>query len=260
MQLIERLSAKSQQLQANPNEVKVVSFGAKSGTKSFIDEVSKSVEFGLTIRNETSQNVFIAIVSGLGTFSNHAQSFNPGGFMAADDLLRRVGADCVLADGTIFEKEKAPASGTYDAVTVTTKNAKRKINELTKYAAKNPFRFTKFVLTSSKNDGTPESSNFNNRIKSIWLSPIVDTVEQEFSLRSIVRDKFQAQMLEVDFQKDAPNLQAIVSDEHAMVIQVNAGTTLSIGAYIGAQLSNAQYLYRLANTADSIMRPARLGM
>ena len=261
MQNLNSLQANAKKLQADTEGIKVISFGSKNGTKNFIDEVHKSIEFGFQVKNETDKSIYIAIVAGLGVFNsgNHVQEFNPASFMAASDLLTRSGADCVLSDGTIYEKEIGD-SGVYNAVTAITKNSKRKIAEVTKFAAKSPFRFTRFVMSSYKNDGTPESSNYNNRIKSLWVSPFEDTVEQEFSLRSIVRDKFQAHLLELDFQKDAPNLQAIMSDEHIMVIQVNAGTTLNINSYVGAQLSQAQYFYRAASAADNIMRPVRLGM
>lgn len=241
-------------LQANSDEIKVVSFDSKTGTKSFINEKPNATDFGLEIRNDTVKSIFVAIVAGLGAWkvieNVGKQDFFPGSFMDGDDLLSRIGADCVLADGVLYEDEEN------NQVVARTRNSNRKINELTKYAAKTPFRFTKFVMSSYKaSTGTPESSNFNNSIKSLWLSPFEDTVETEFSLRTIVRDRFQAQLLELDFVKDAPMLKPIMSDEHVMVLQINPDTILNINAHIGARLSNAQYFYRMTKEADKLVRP-----
>lgn len=240
-------------LQANPNEVKVLSFDSKSGTKSMINEKPNATDFGIEITNNTNEKVTIAVVSGLGVWKSGEgagevfQDYFPGGFMDGDDLLTRVGADCVLADGTLHQVGS-------DLVSARTTNTRRKINELTKYASKAPFRFTRFVMSSYKVTGEPESTNYNNDMKTLWVSPFEDTVEQTFSLRTIVRDRFQAQNLELDFQKDAPNLNPIMSDEHIIVIQVNPKTILNIQAHIGARFSAPQYFYRITKSADEIVR------
>lgn len=240
-------------LQANPNEVKVLSFDSKSGTKSMINEKPNATDFGIEITNNTNEKVTIAVVSGLGVWKSSEepgdsfQDYYPGGFMDGDDLLTRVGADCVLADGTLHQVGS-------DLVNARATNTRRKINELTKYASKAPFRFTRFVMSSYKVTGEPESTNYNNDMKTLWVSPFEDTVEQTFSLRTIVRDRFQAQNLELDFQKDAPNLNPIMSDEHVIVIQVNPKTILNIQAHIGARFSTPQYFYRITKSADEIVR------
>lgn len=240
-------------LQANPNEVKVLSFDSKSGTKSMINEKPNATDFGIEITNNTNEKVTIAVVSGLGVWKSGEapgeffQDYFPGGFMDGDDLLTRVGADCVLADGTLHQVGS-------DLVSARATNTRRKINELTKYASKAPFRFTRFVMSSYKVTGEPESTNYNNDMKTLWVSPFEDTVEQTFSLRTIVRDRFQAQNLELDFQKDAPNLNPIMSDEHIIVIQVNPKTILNIQAHIGARFSTPQYFYRITKSADEIVR------
>lgn len=246
-------------LQSDPESLKVVSFDSQTGTKSFIDETAKATEFGMVIKNPTSQAINIVFTAGVLTgamtfgFSEKAAEFSSGGFKTGADLLTRTGGHTFLGDGTIAI-EKFDGSPDKN-VTVTTVNSRRKVNEILRYASNAPFRFTKFIMSSYKLDtGAKESSNFNNMIKSVWMSPFEDTIEQEFSIRSVVRDRFQEQDLEIDFQLDAPNLHAIVSSEHAMVFTINPNTMLHLNTYIGARLSTPQQFYRIINKADDVMR------
>lgn len=238
---VERILKNKKKLQADTSEIKVVSFGSENGTKSFIDEIPKSLEFGFEIINDSNVAKDVIITASPFDMFPTVKAY----------MEELAGTDLFLADGVIETAD----GGDLSAVT---SNARRSIDLVTSYAMNAPFRFTKFVMTSSKVDGTPESTNYNNDIRTGWISPFEDTVPKEFSLRSIVRDKFQAQLLEVDFQLDAPNLLPIVSNEHFMVIRVNAKTRLSILSYVGAQLSQPQYLYRLAKSADNVMRTERI--
>lgn len=236
---------------------KVISFGNHNDTKSFVDESTKALEFGLVIENKSAKDIKIGIAAGVFGYDATAKKQNLINFPYllgqmdedAASAASKYGVDCFLNDGTLFED----ATG---AVKVATKDSNRFVADITKFGIRAPFRFTKLTLNSFKtSDGAGESSNYNNKIKAVHPSPFEDTIPQEFSLRNIVHDKFQENLLELNFQTDAPNLQAIISNENMLIIQVNSGTKLDILASIGAQLSLPQWFYRTVKQADNVMRP-----
>lgn len=222
---------------ANGN--RLLSFGVKTKVKDLISESTGTLEVGFIIDNDSDQDVHVAI----GAIDANAEI----GIKDKADILTALGADCFLMDGVVFTSN--------GDVTVTTTNAKHPVKEMIRYARNNPFRFSRLVMDSDAK-GVKESSNYTGKIKTMFFSPFEDTIEDEFSLRSIVRDKFQDHRLELDFQLDT-ELNPIVGVDNFVVLTVKKGTTLTIQAGIGAQFSANQYLYRRTSQADKIMKPFR---
>lgn len=243
----ESLAANADKLQVNG--MKTISFGKQNRTQSFIDETAKAMSLGWGIKNETDKNVFIAFVPAF-------DGYNPTQFGSLADIRSFMGADCIFGDGVVFTKEDS--EGVSKNVTISSLDSKRKIQEFVKYAGQSPLRFTKFSMNSAKNDGSKEDSNYNNRMKSFWFTPFEDTVAVDLDLRPIRQggNNFNTDMMDINFLTQGGGFKAIMSNENGFVIQVNAGTTLTITSFIGAQKSEAQEFFRTISTADDIMAPA----
>lgn len=228
------------------NGKRLLSFGVKSNVKDLVGEQNNPLEVGMVITNATSKDVTIAIGA-----DNSQHDF---GVLDSEDILTALGADTFLNDGVIY-------SHAGKDVTVESTNAKHTISQMIRYALLNPFRFTRFVMNSMTTGGAKEATNFTGKIKTMFLSPFEDTIEDEFSLRSIVKDKFQENLLEVNFVSQT-GLNPIVSADNFVVFTVKSGTVLTINAGIGAQFSPNQYLFRRTSFADSIMKPLlrRIGL
>lgn len=219
----------------------LISFGQVTKTLSFIDEVAKARKFGFTITNATQDDQFI-LIGGFGAENNTI-------FKDLDAIKAYTGATAIFGDGVILLDSRD--NKTLD---VTSTDPKRSVDQLVRYMCQTPLRFTRFDMRSRYLDGTKENSNYDNKFKSIWVSPLEDTVAQELDLPSLIDiDGYNTDMLRLDFQTQAPSFKAICSNENFLLIQVNAGTKLTITASIGAQMSSAQAFYRMIKAADETM-------
>ncbi len=248
MSLAKTLASNPAALQINT--LPVVSFGKENKTLSFIDESAKAINAGFTISNDTLVPVFIA-------FAGFTPTLNRTMFNDAAALLAFTGADCIFGKGVIFQTDAS--DGVSGKVTVTSLDSKRDINQLVRYTAVSPLRFTKFSMKSKTKAGEKESSNFDNRIKSFWATPLEDTVSKDLDMRplQIGGNNFNMDMLDIDFQTQGGDFKAIMSNENFFVMQINAQTTMNITAGVGAQLSTAQLFYRTIGAADAVMAPVR---
>lgn len=249
MSLKNKLAENATKLQVASKEAKVVSFGRTNQTENFIDESAKALSLGWNLKNETDQAVFIA-------FMPISGSHNLTMFANIDEVKAATGADCIFGEGQIFTKS---VGGANKYVTVTSLDSRRDISQFVKYGASTPLRFTKFSMDSKKIDGSKDDTNFNNRMKSFWFTPLEDTVPVDLDLRPLRQggNNFNTDMMDVDFITQGGGFKAVYSNEHAFVMQLNAGTELTITAFIGAQLSQAQQFYRIISAADSVMAPVR---
>lgn len=215
------------------------SFGKKM--KNFIGEEVTGVHLGWLIENTSDDDISIAIAVGGA----------PTQFENADAIKAALGVQAIFANGKIYD-----ASGGKE-VNVSSTIAGRKINEFLRYAGFSAVRFTKWQLASFTTAGAPETTNFQGHIKSVWVSPFDSPVENLLSLRSLQNQYVTSgQYGEVDFLRQ--NFQAILSQEHFLVITVRKGTALNITAHIGAQDSKAQRFYRDVKKADETMRALNL--
>lgn len=249
MNIAEYLAKNGKSLQME-GTTPLVSFGKQNKTMNFVDESAKATKFGITITNDTDQDVFVL----LGGFHPNR---NRTIFADLNEVLEFTGADAILGDGVIFTKAATPT--TTGLVTVAATDSKRSVNQLVRYMCESPTRFTKFSMRSRRLDGSKDSSNYDNKIKHFWASPLEDTVSVDLDMvpLQIGGNNFNTDMLDVDFQTQGGAFKLIASNENFNVIQVNAGTKLSITTFIGAQLSQAQQFYRLISKVDNIVAPAR---
>lgn len=228
-------------LQPEPNGNSLLSYGVKTQVKSLIEESNNTLEVGMVLRNETGKDVTIAI--GAVTANEELSVIDK------TEILSQLGADTFLDEGTILTTQ----TGDLTAESI---DQNHPLSQMIRFARKSPFRFTRFVMTSSTLNGDKEASNYTTRIKTMFFSPFEDTTKDEFSLRNIVKDRMQENLLSVDFQTQT-GLNPIIGTDNFMTITVKAGTVLTISAGIGAQVSLAQYLYRRTKVANKIMSAFR---
>jgi hypothetical protein len=215
------------------------SFGKKM--KNFIGEEVTGVHLGWLIENSSDDDVSIAI----------AVSGAPTQFENAEAIKAALGVQAIFGNGKIYD-----ATGGKE-VNVSSTISGRKINEFLRYAGFSPVRFTKWQLASFTTAGAPETTNFQGHIKGVWVSPFDSPVENLLSLRSLQNQYVTSgQYGEVDFLRQ--NFQAILSQEHFLIITVRKGTALNITAHVGAQDSKAQRFYRDVKKADETMRTINL--
>ena len=225
------------------------SFGPKNAGKNFVDEHAKALQVSWKIRNNTADDVIVLLST---LFSD--TDVNTTQFATVSEVLTLTASDAVFKTGTIV-------NGDADAdVTVSSTKSGRVIEHLLRYAGQSPLRFTKWSMKSRTVAGEKESSNYDNTIKSFWVSPFDVPVIEELELRPLQKGdmNFNPDMLDVNFI--ANNFHAILSREHLLQVQVNAGTELSISAFIGAQDSAPQRFFRDIKKADDVLRPELLRM
>lgn len=249
-----------------------LSFGSKNKGQSMIDEAANAREFGLRITNSNNKAIFMAIVPGdhgvLGlqipkgegeTERFEVKTFNTGSKFGSNvaGIFARTGADAILGEDVVYN----PGSSIANGVTVEGLDSDISINEVLREMNASPTRITSLVMTSAAFDGSnrsPESTNFDNKIKSIWVQALERTVDKELSLRKFMGDQYHDQRLTVDFQDvNAGGFQMILSNEHFAVLQINAKTSLTISAYVGGVMSAAQKIYRIGSEADVAVRKMR---
>lgn len=116
-------------------------------------------------------------------------------------------------------------------------------------------QLTKFKMKSRDvASGDADTSNYDNDITSVFVSPFYPNEEKVYNLRELQDSStFSKEFAEADFLK--ANFPAIISKENVLLVRVSAGTELVITAYIGAQDSRAQYFYRQTRKAHAKMLP-----
>ena len=225
------------------------SFGPKNAGKNFVEEHAKALQVSWKIKNNTANDVVVVLSPFFADTEAKITQFG-----TVSEILTLTGSDAVFKTGIIV-------NGTDDAdVTVASTKSGRVIEHLLRYAGQSPLRFTKWSMKSRTVAGEKESSNYDNTIKSFWVSPFDVPVIDELELRPLQKGdmNFNPDMLDVNFI--ANNFHAILSREHFIQIQVNAGTELSISAFIGAQDSAPQRFFRDVKKADDVLRPELLRM
>lgn len=158
----------------------------------------------------------------------------------------------IFVDGKQMLDEENPDS----ALTITSTDADKSIDDFVGHASYAPLQITSFHLKSRRTDGTPDDSNYENPIVAYHFSPFYDTIKEEFNLRVLQDSRMNSpQFAFADFT--AKNFPALVSQENIIAIKINDGTELAINAGIGAQASLAQRLYRLTSKANKALHAFR---
>lgn len=224
------------------------SYGPRTNTQNMVNEHATQLQLTWKITNNTAADKLICI----STLFDDADK-NPTFLANVARVLAITESNAVFKTGKIVD-------GADDAdVTVSSSKASRIIEEFLRYAGENPLRFVKWSM-KSKNiaDNSKDSSNYDNTIRSIWVTPFDVPQIDELDMRSlqIGGNNFNPDMLDVHFI--ANDFRAVLSNEHFLQFQVNKGTELTITAFIGAQDAKAQRFWRDVKKSDAAIRPALL--
>lgn len=206
--------------------------------KSMIGAHETGVKVGFKIRNTCTEDIIIEMRP-----DNHIVKTAGGVFSDAS-------VDAEFGDGDIFIED----ASTNKKVTVTQVGSGNGIPQFLRYINLNNIQMTAWDMKSRFiADGEAATGNYDNVIKALHVSPFEKTKESVFTLSDLQGQMtFNQQAARANFLKEKFN--ALLSPEHSIVFQVNAGTELVITAYIGAQDSAAQRFYRDLNMAnDSLM-------
>ena len=221
-----------------------VSFG-EGGVKNYLNQGKSAEKFGMVITNDTDK-VHTLIFGALNSI-----------YASAARLKTEVGG---IATAVIITDGRLVTHATKAGLEVTAKGANRKVADFVNYLNDTPstligIKFESSVLATK----APESTNFNQIIKNIYISPFRNPrITTEVDLRDMRNDGVvAAQYMNVDFLKRGDNV--LLSRQNYLVFDIEPGTSLSLSTSYGAQMSNAQDLYRQNNAAAQAMTPMTIG-
>lgn len=142
-------------------------------------------------------------------------------------------------------------------LTITSLIPDRDIEQFMQFAAFAPTQITQMRLKSRNSaSGQADASNYDNVIPVYWTSPFDLDREEIFNLRDVQDSHTESpEFAEAEFLKWNFNLQ--ISMEHYCIIQVNAGTELTITAHIGAHDSRPQRFHREIKKANEALQDFR---
>lgn len=235
---IARLQAQSGKLDVQ----RTLSFAPKSGAKNLVEEGAKALQVSWRITNNSSNNAHLILGAYIG--KTGVRIVNNTLYPSSTEILALASATGVLIDGTV-----------YTDVTAESLDSAHSIEEFIRHFSKNPTRVVKAAFKSKvSSTGEKDSSNYDNKLKTIWTTPFDVPQVRELSLRALQAggNNFNPDMLDVDFQK--LNFPVVLSDEHFLQVQVNPDTVLTVTMFIGAHDSKAQRFYRQMKAADDVMR------
>jgi len=215
----------------------------RGGAKTFIDEEVNAKTMSFAIKNTMPTDIRILIGSAANTQ-----------FKAEQALLDAVGADMMIADGSIA------AGGAGEEVVVTSNDSGRSLNEAIRFFSNSPTRMVSLDMQSSlEATGAPESKNYTSKIKSVFVSPWEKPIEDYLNLRKTQSNVASSpQFASVNFIKEG--FKAIVSNENFLVVTVKSGTVLDFTFGVGMQYSKAQEFFRAIKSADTALAPLRRGI
>lgn len=239
----ERLAAHGAKLDLR----KSLSYGVQNSANNLIDEKAKADKIAWEIRNSTADAHYVVISS---LFDN---SKNNTIFDTVADMLSNVVPGVPSAQVWAFKDGRLVGVDGAE-LKVSSKTPGRKINQFLNYVRSCPTRLTGIRLKSVTTAGANDLGNLDNEIKTMFFSPFAQPVEKQLPLAPLVRtnNNFSPNILDIDFINEA--FPVILSNEHFMVIQVNAGTVLNLTVMVGAQDSPAQRHWRTIKNADDILR------
>lgn len=210
------------------------SSGLSGGPKTFISEHQNSISSSFSIDNSTAVDVTIVL-----GHLNNSQFDDAGQLVAACD------GTALADDGIVY------SSGGKD-VTMTSNDPGRTIGQMLRYASNSPFRFTKLSLHSKLTSGTPDTSNYDASLKTVFVSPWQKPQDNYLNLRQFMTNIANSpQFADIDFLKEG--FPMMLSSENFICIKVKAGTILNVTLGVGMQMSLAQKAYRAYKQADELL-------
>jgi hypothetical protein len=241
----QRLAAHGAKLDLGKN----LSYGVQNSASNLIDEKAKVDKLAWEIKNSTSEAHYL-VLSGLYDNGKNTTIFDSVANMLSN-VVPNVPVATVWAfkDGVLLDDE-----GSGGELRVSSKTPGRKINQFLNYVSQSPTRVTHLRLKSVTIAGAQDLGNLDNEIKTMFFSPFAQPVEKQLPLAPLVKtnSNFSPNIMDVNFVDEA--FPVILSNEHFLILQVNAGTILNITASIGAQDSRAQRHWRTIKNADDILR------
>lgn len=226
---------------------KSLSYGVQNSANNLIDERAKADKLSWEIKNATAEAHYIVLSS---LYDN---ARNTTMFSTVAEMLAAVVPGVAAANVWAFKN--GDIAGALEAkLTISSKTPGRSINHFLNYVNSAPTRITKMRLKSVTVAGAADLGNLDNEIKTMFFSPLAQPVEKQLTLSPLVRtnNNFSPNIIDIDFIDEA--FPVVLSNEHFVVLQVNAGTILNLTAYVGAQDSPAQRHWRTIKNADDILR------
>lgn len=216
-----------------------LSFGSKTDIINLVDEDPKAKSISFTFANTSAANTVITLAPMISSGS----ALNPSLYNTKTELLAAAGAGALAYDGALVTDVTCTA---LDGITM---------DRLIRHFAKNPTRITKLTLKSSiASTGAKDTTNFDNKIRTIFMNPFEDNVSRDLPLVSLQKGElnFNPDMMKVDLID--LGFPVVLSSEHLLNLQVNADTKLTVTFHIGAFDSDAQRFWRNIRKADNVIR------
>lgn len=220
---------------------RIISFGP-GGVKNLIGEEDTTSNISFTVTNKTLSDQIVAFFP-----VGHSQFAD----VANDNFDTIFGTSNVLKDGLIIDGAVAG-----EDLEAECNDSDTSLNRIVRYVGLNPTRITSALFETSNVDGSPNTANFNNVLRTIWINPFGKPVETKIPLRKYLSQAANSpQYLEVPFIKDG--LMVMISSEHGLIFEVKKGTSLHVNLSVGGQLSVPQLAYRKFRAADAVLGPMR---
>lgn len=219
--------------------------GAK--VKNMLGERLSNVQPGFTIANKSNKTLTFIIIPGLNIVDPSILVGSGLRALNSESKLKQItGADFILGLGeNVTENVKVESiSKKYDIAMM--------LNSM----GLNPTRITTMQLKSRSQDGNPENTNYDNAIIHYGFTPYDKARTEDFSLRNLQNSS----MLSTEYAKAdflSTDFPAIISSQDAILITVNANTTLSVQLTIGVSDNVAQSFFRFVRDADQVLAPHR---
>lgn len=240
-------ATKKIEIEKNRNDIldlgKRFSYGKQSDTQNLVDEHAKAVQLNLQITNTTDNTHTIAI-GGISTTLNLTQFPNSAAATSA------LSATAMLKNGVIVN------DGVGKTLEASLTDAGLSLEALINYIANTPSRLVGMSIVSrNATTGDGDSSNYDLKMTTNWVSPFDVPVKKELNLRPLVVTgaNFTQERLNINFIKQA--FPVILSNEHFLNLQIVPNTKMTITLYFGAQDSKAQRFWRAMKDADEVIRP-----
>ena len=232
--------------------VREFSYGRKA--KSMIEATDTGIKLGYKIINTTSEDKVLYLaplaVLGLPVDRTIEDPSSPGDYLVKSIIPG-------LPESDVLFIENPQLVDKAEKFQITPLNSKREVLQLRGFATTSPVQITSMHMVSRNvANNNPDTTNYQNPIKSFWLAPFYDVEEEEFQLRTLLDSSMNSpQFAEANFVKEKFN--AFISNQHVLAIQINAGTELTITAGVGAYDARPERFFRKVSAGNKVLQSIR---
>lgn len=229
--------------------VREFSYGKKA--KSMVEATATGLKLGYKVKNSTTEDKILYLaplaVLGLPVDRSIPDPNSPGDF-----LQRSIFPGNIPTSDVLFIENPQLVDGA-EEFKVTPLNVKREVLQLRGFASMSAIQVTDMHLVSRNiANNNPDTTNYNNPIKTYWTSPFYDVEEAEFQLRTLLDASMNSPQFAVaKFAEQGFN--ALISNQHVIAIQINAGTELTVTMNVGAYDSRSERFYRKTKAANRVL-------